>query len=245
MPTTPGGLYYEVTDLRPAWKRDGRAAKPVVFHHGVGASLNIFDEWIPIIAAHHPVARYDMRGFGKSAVPPVSHTWTMAGLISDLVEVSEAAFGGSPVHVMGESIGGTIVLAAGLRHPSRFTSVAMSNAAINGGRIGHAPGWREEIARTGMEGWSRRLMDMRFVPGAVPPEAVEWFAGVQGKSQAHVVVGLGELLVATDLTSELAAGRLKHRIGRRMEFDQMIEAHAMMDARDVWGCLVVDVAPAD
>ena len=48
-----------------------------------------------------------------------------------------------------------------------------------------------------------------------------------------------------DITAALAAGRLKHRIGRRMEFDQMIEAHAMMDARDVWGCLVVDVAPAD
>ena len=57
---------------------------------------------------------------------------------------SGAAFGAEPVHAMGESIGGTIALAAGLRHPSRFASVAMSNAAIMGGQIGYAPGWRAE-----------------------------------------------------------------------------------------------------
>ena len=147
MPTTVSGLHYDVMDLRPAWRRTAGANKPVVFHHGVGANLNIFDEWVPIIAAHHPLARFDMRGFGQSAVPAVSHSWSMSGLIGDLAEVSEAAFGAAPVHVMGESIGGTIVLAAGLRHPDRFASVAMSNAGINGTRIGHAPGWREEIAQ--------------------------------------------------------------------------------------------------
>ena len=60
---------------------------------------------------------------------------------------------------MGELIGGTIALAASLEHPSRFASVAMSNAAIKGGQIGHAPGWRAEIARVGIEGWSERFME--------------------------------------------------------------------------------------
>ena len=105
---------------------------------------------------------------------------------------------------MGESIGGTIALAAALRHPSRFASVAMSNAAIIGGHIGYAPGWRAEIARIGIDGWSERLMEMRFVPGAVPPEALAWFASVQAKSPAHVVIGLGEMLVGTDLDGRAA-----------------------------------------
>jgi pimeloyl-ACP methyl ester carboxylesterase len=117
MPRTERGLNYVVTDLRPVWSRGRNTGRPVVFHHGVGTSLEIFDDWVPIIAVRHPIARFDMRGFGRSVVPPESHAWTMAELIDDLLEVSEAAFGTGPVHVMGESIGGTIALAAGLRHP--------------------------------------------------------------------------------------------------------------------------------
>ena len=205
MPKTARGLHYEVTDLRPAWVRKGRSSRPVVFHHGVGASLEIFDQWVPVIAVHHPVVRFDMRGFGRSAVPPATHAWSMAELIADLLEVGETAFGTGPVHVMGELIGGTIALAAALAHPARFASAAMSNAAINGGHIGYAPGWRAEVARIGIDGWSKRLMEMRFVPGAVPLEVLAWFAEVQGRSHAHVVVGLGEMLIGTDLRGELPA----------------------------------------
>jgi 3-oxoadipate enol-lactonase len=204
MPRTAGGLHYEVTDLRAPWLQEKRAGRPVVFHHGVGASLDIFVEWLPIVATRHPVARFDMRGFGRSVVPPQSHEWTMPELIADLLEVAETAFGREPVHVMGESIGGTIALAAGLRHASRFASLAMSNAAIKGGQIAHAPGWRAQIAREGIKGWSDRLMEMRFLPGAIAPEAHAWFASVQEKSPVHAAVGLGELLVATDLAADLA-----------------------------------------
>jgi 3-oxoadipate enol-lactonase len=156
----------------------------VIFHHGVGESLEIFDEWVPIVATRHPVVRYDMRGFGRSVVPPETHEWTMAELIADLLKVAETAFGTGPLHVMGESIGGTIALAAALEHPARFASVAMSNAAINGGHIGYAPGWRAEVAR------------------------MVWLAEMQARSHAHVVVGLGELLIGTDLTAALPTLKL-------------------------------------
>jgi 3-oxoadipate enol-lactonase len=207
MPKTERGLNYVVTDLRPAWRRGTGGTQPIVFHHGVGACLEMFDEWLPIIAARHPVVRFDMRGCGQSAVPAESHQWRMGGLVEDLLEVAETAFGGGPVHLMGESIGGTIALAAALTHPRRFASVTMSNAAIMGGRIGYAPGWREEIGRIGIEGWSERLMEMRFVPDALPPDKLAWFARQQATSRAHVVVGLGEMLIATDLTADLAALR--------------------------------------
>ncbi len=204
MPTSARGLYFEVTDLRAPWARGADSGRPVLLHHGVGASLDIFAEWLPILAARHPIVRYDMRGFGRSVVPPETHQWSMAELVADLVEVAETAFGSVPVHLMGELIGGTIALAAALAHPGRFASVAMSNAAITGGRIGYAPGWRAEIARIGMKGWSDRLMEMRFAPGAVPPPALAWFSALQEKSPAHVVIGLGELLIGIDLAPALA-----------------------------------------
>ncbi len=46
----------------------------------------------------------------------------------------------------------------------------------------------------------------------------------------------------SDTTAALSANKLQHRIGRRLEFDEMIEGHALIDGRGVWGCLVVDVA---
>jgi pimeloyl-ACP methyl ester carboxylesterase len=203
MPRTARGLNYALSDLRPAWARERNDGRPILLHHGIGANHEIFDQWLPVIAARHPVVRYDMRGFGQSVVPPPTHKWSMGELIADLLEVAETAFGAQPVHVMGESIGGTIALAAGIAHPARLLSIAMSNAAIKGGQIGHAPGWRAEIDRIGIKGWSDRLMDMRFAAGAVPPEALAWFARVQEKSPAHAVLGLGELLLGTDLTPKL------------------------------------------
>ena len=93
MPRTKRGLNYAVTDLRPAWTRLGENGHPVLFHHGIGANHEIFAEWMPIIAARHPIVRYDMRGFGQSMVPPPTHEWSMAELIADLLEVAETAFG--------------------------------------------------------------------------------------------------------------------------------------------------------
>jgi hypothetical protein len=131
---------------------------------------------------------------------------------------------------MGNRSGGTIALAAG-GHPSRFASVAMSNAAIKGGHIGYAPGWRAEIARVGIAGWSERLMGMRFVPGAVPPEALAWFAAVQAKSPAHVVIGLGELLIGTDLTAGLSTFKspLLLMMPDRSPFVSLAQANALAE----------------
>ncbi len=202
MPTTANGLAFEITDLRPAWCRSNPTT-PVLFHHGIGANLEIFDAWIPIVAARHPVVRFDMRGFGRSSVPPLDHTWSLDALIDDVLIVATEAFGEQQVHVVGESIGGTIALAAALKAPARFRSVAMSNAAINGGGIKHAPGWRAEITRMGIKRWSDRLVEMRFIPETTPAQIVDWFANTQEKSPEHVVIGLGELLIQTDLSDQL------------------------------------------
>jgi 3-oxoadipate enol-lactonase len=229
MPRTARGLNYVVTDLRPPWARKTSEGLPVIFHHGVGASLDIFAEWVPIISARHPVVRLAVRGFGGSVVPPESHAWSMGELIADVLEVVETVFGNVRLHIMGESLGGTVALAAALEHPRRFLSVAMSNAAIKGGHIGYAPGWRDEIARIGLKGWSDKLMEMRFVPNAVGPQAFAWFSAQQEKSPPHAVIGLGELLVRTDLSEKLTAFNLPllYMMPDRSPFVSLAQASAL------------------
>ena len=65
MPKTADGIHYVCTDLRPPWVTSGL---PVVFNHGIGTNLDIWADWVPVISARHPVVRFDMRGFGQSAI---------------------------------------------------------------------------------------------------------------------------------------------------------------------------------
>jgi pimeloyl-ACP methyl ester carboxylesterase len=193
---TPHGLAFVLEDWRPPWRSGGR---PVVFHHGIGTNRHIWSDWLAHIATRHPTVRYDFRGFGQSVVPDRQHTWSMAELIEDLFEAADLA-GPGPVHLVGESMGGTVALAAALDRPERVASVTISNAAYKGQGIGRLPGWQAEIERDGIAGWSERMMGLRFAPGAADADKLAWFAGEQARAAPHVVLGLGALLAEQDLT---------------------------------------------
>lgn len=196
---TPSGLTYDVINLTPPWATDKGT---VIFHHGIGTDRHVWTDWLPSIVTTHGIIRFDTRGYGASAVPPESHRWTLESALADLMEMVEIA-GPGPVHLVGESFGGTVALAAAIRHASRIASVTVSNAAFKGAGIAEVPGWREAFARDGMPAWSGDMMAKRFQPDALDERRYAWFRGVQDKSPAHVTAGLGELLAATDLGPEL------------------------------------------
>ena len=205
MPRTKSGLNYQIDDIRPPWRRQGagheaqaKHGRPVVFHHGVAANLHIFSKWVGIVAEHHPIVRFDMRGFGQSDVPPKDFNWSIDGLVADIFEVADAAFGSEPVHLVGESIGGTATLTAALRNPGRVLSATISNTPIKGAGLGYVRGWQEEVARIGIKGWSVKLMQQRFVAGSITREEWIWLQAEQDKSPEHAVLGLGVALAEGD-----------------------------------------------
>ena len=204
MPRTARGLNYMVTDLRPPWARN--KGQPVIFHHGVGASLDIFAEWVPIVGALHPVVRFDGAAVGEVVVPPESHAWSIDELIADLLEVIDALFGKGARPHHGEFAGGTVALAAGLDTPRRFLSVAISNAAIKGGQIRYASrlARRNRPHRRPRGLAARKLMQMRFVPDAVEPEALAW-SGAAGDSRPHVAIGARRRIWLAPISERLTA----------------------------------------
>ncbi|MGE0700749.1 MAG: alpha/beta fold hydrolase [Hyphomicrobiaceae bacterium] len=199
---TASGLAYDVIDIVPPWSK----GRPIVFHHGIGTDRHVWTDWLPAVVTGHKIVRFDTRGYGASDVPPLDHRWTLEASLADLMEMVDLA-GPGPVHLVGESFGGTVALAAAIRHPARVASVTVSNAAFKGSGIAEVPGWREDFARRGMPAWSGDMMPKRFVPGALDDARAAWFRAVQDRSPAHVTAGLGELLAGTDLGPEL--GRLK------------------------------------
>jgi pimeloyl-ACP methyl ester carboxylesterase len=197
---TSRGLATTLTDLRPPWARSARA---IVFMHGIGTCRDIWAGWLPALAGKRPCLRFDTRGFGQSPVPPLDHKWSMDELVADLIEVVAMA-GPQPAHLVGESLGGTVVLAAAARHPDRIASATVSNTAFRGAGIQHVKAWRDDFRRRGARAWSRDMMEKRFAPGAVDEAQRSWFEAEQDKSPEHVTVGLGELLAGADLTAELS-----------------------------------------
>jgi pimeloyl-ACP methyl ester carboxylesterase len=199
MPRSARGLNYVTTDLRPPWRTSGL---PVVFNHGIGTNLEIWSEWVPIVAARHPVVRFDLRGFAGSPVPPADHRWTMDEMVEDLLDVA-ATSGAGKVHVVGESVGGTIALAAAIKAPERFASVAISNASHRGSGVTNIQGWRSTFESQGNAAWNAGMMTSRFYPGAAEPSALAWFSEMQEKSDRHAVLALAALLAGADLSEAL------------------------------------------
>lgn len=194
---TAGGLSCELIDLVPAWRRPGR---PVLLHHGIGATSELWTPWVLALAARHPVIRFDVRGFGRAADLPLASVGLLDELIEDVREVVGTAW---PAHLVGESAGGTIVLAAAIRHPELAASVTMSNAAFAGRGIGQIDGWRTLFQGSGVKGWSDRMMECRFAPGALDADAMEWFAAEQEQTRPASALAVADMLAATDLKPAL------------------------------------------
>jgi 3-oxoadipate enol-lactonase len=193
------GLAYTRVSLCPPWV--GRRP-PVVFNHGIGTTRDVWAGWLPEIASRHDTVRFDLRGYGRSVVPPKEHVWTLDEFVADLLDVA-AITGPGPYHLVGESAGGTVVLAAAARHPDKVASATVSNTAFKGSGIQYVKGWRAEMRRAGMRAWSRGMMEKRFVQGVLDEARRAWFEAEQEKSIDYVTAGVGEMLAAVDLTAEL------------------------------------------
>jgi len=200
-------LHFETIDVRAPWSHHGAGSErlPILFHHGIGASAAIWAGWWPALVDAYRVVTFDMRGYGRSHVPSAEARWSLDLLIDDVFAVADAA-GLRRFHLVGESIGGTVALAAAARRPERIATLTVSNGAHLGASIQGVKAWREQLA-AGPRTWSDKFLQDRFHPGALSPERWAWFAEQQEKWPAHSVLNALGVLVGTDLTAELAGIR--------------------------------------
>lgn len=198
--TTPqGSLHYEIVD-QVASSRAPREA--ILFHHGIGASAAIWTGWLPALADAHRVVTFDMRGYGRSHVPAADFAWSLDLMVEDLFAVADAA--GLPrFHLVGESIGGTVALAAALARPQRIATLTVSNGAHLGASIQRVEAWRRQLDEGGVKAWSDAFLRDRFHDDALSPEQRAWFAGQQEKWPRKSILNALRVLIGTDLSPRL------------------------------------------
>jgi pimeloyl-ACP methyl ester carboxylesterase len=150
-----GPLYYE----------ESGSGEPLIFLHGHSLDRR---QWAPQIAAFersHRLIRYDLRGYGRSEPPPEDLNRLHANDLYNLMDKLRI----SRAHIVGLSLGGTVVTDFLALYPDRVLSAVMA-----GGDLFDVPGpdepWtqsavakrREEIAelkKQGVFAFKRRWYD--------------------------------------------------------------------------------------
>lgn len=157
-------VHYEVT---------GPADAPVVLMAGsLGSSLAMWDPQVPTLAEHLRVVRMDLRGHGRSPVPP--GPYDLDDLADDAVALLDR-LGARRAHVVGLSLGGMLGMRLAAREPHRVDRLAvLCTSAL----LGPASFWADRAAAVragGTASIAEAVVARWFTPAgaAADPELVE------------------------------------------------------------------------
>jgi pimeloyl-ACP methyl ester carboxylesterase len=99
---------------------------PLLLIHGIGASRHSWDGLVAGLKSEFRCISYDLRGHGKSPLPPPPYT--LDDLVDDL-EALRAELGITRAHFAGHSLGGMIGPAYARRYPDRVLSLGLYSTA--------------------------------------------------------------------------------------------------------------------
>jgi 3-oxoadipate enol-lactonase len=154
------GKWIEANGLMQRYELTGKGDQTVVFMHDMGMNLEMWDEIVPQIQKGRRILRYDLRGFGlteKIRTPPTS-----ADYVNDLLALLDGLDIKKPVVLVGESIGGGLVLEFAAAHPDRVKAVFSINGVI----------WRTNMPPPGGPGSNPALKTPRDTPKLFETEGV-------------------------------------------------------------------------
>jgi pimeloyl-ACP methyl ester carboxylesterase len=117
----------EVNDTRLYYEIVGRG-HPLVLVHGFSIDNRVWDDQFEAFAKRFRVIRYDIRGFGKSALPVVgkeySHIKDLKVLLNQL-RIDQA-------YIIGLSMGGSIALDFTIEYPEMIEALILVDSTIGG-----------------------------------------------------------------------------------------------------------------
>jgi pimeloyl-ACP methyl ester carboxylesterase len=110
-------LYYE----------DVGRGVPLVFCHEFAGDYRSWDPQVRAFGRTYRCITYSYRGFPPSSVPDTPEAYSEDHLIADLLALIER-LGLAPAHIVGFSMGGSVVLNFALRYPSLCRSIVVVGA---------------------------------------------------------------------------------------------------------------------
>ena len=229
--------------LSLAWQLDGFAApwsQPdtvLLLHAAMGSSERWF-RWLPRLSARYRVLRLDLRGHGRSQIPPDDQPFSLAHLVGDVVELLDRQSLGA-VHVVGNSAGGYVAQRLAIEHPDRVRTLALYGSTP-GLKNSHAPTWIPKIAERGLKTFLAETIDERFDDRA-DPGLVQWFIEQAGSNDPAFIARFVTHMCTHDFMDELVGVRAptlivgagREKIGHASAYEQMRERIAGSELRTV------------
>jgi pimeloyl-ACP methyl ester carboxylesterase len=100
-------------------------APPVVLVHGNISTGRFFDALVESLATRYYVIAPDMRGFGGTDPKPIDATRGLRDFSDDIHELLAELGVDRPVHLLGWSVGGGVVLQFAIDHPDQVASLVL------------------------------------------------------------------------------------------------------------------------
>jgi 3-oxoadipate enol-lactonase len=203
-------LHCEIDDFTDRWED----SEVVMLIHGLAESGEVWFAWVPHLARSYRVLRPDLRGFGRSTVPPqpLDVPWSPDLWADDLEQLLDRLEIGA-VHLVAARVGSTVALTLAARRPERVRTLSLVSGLARGSdlaglkptagtesiAVADAPG---TIAKLGLQEYVIRTNQARL-GSAAPPELVRWSAELQARSTAEVVQAVLGAASKLDLSSLL------------------------------------------
>jgi len=141
---------------------DGPADAPVLLlSNSLGTALEMWDPQMPAFVERFRVLRYDMRGHGRSAVPP--GPYSIADLGRDVLALLDANRI-DRVRFCGLSMGGMTGMWLGCNAPDRLEKLVLCNTSA---QLGTPEQWNIRISlveNEGMKGVAEGVIERWFTP---------------------------------------------------------------------------------
>src|SRR5436305_13751538 len=107
-------LAYDTGDFTDPWKK---APTLLLLHAAMGSARRYF-AWVPHLARDWRVVRLDLRGHGRSQVPPAEQPLTLDRLVLDVAELLDH-LGVPQPHIVGKSASGHLGHVLEMTKPGR------------------------------------------------------------------------------------------------------------------------------
>lgn len=178
--------------------------EPVMLVHGVAESSRAWFAWVPHLARHFRVLRPDLRGFGRSSIPPAGYRFSIEGFAEDLDRFLDA-IGVDSVHLIAAKLGGTIAMQFAADHPNRVRTLAIfSSPVLARGTGGQADlgSFSAKVLQSGVRGWAAETQRSRL-GSAVSQAQIEWWTDFMGGSDPGVCAAVTDMAGRVDIAAAL------------------------------------------
>ena len=190
-------LAYWIDDFSDPWKE----LPPILLLHSAMGCSERFFSWIPLLARHYPVLRLDLRGHGRSQVPPGDQSLTIGRLCDDIREFMDY-MGLESAHFAGTSAGGYLTQRIAIDEPGRVLSAALFGATP-GLKRSQAKSWLTVIKERGLITFLTETISDRFPIGECNPALVTYFLEQTGRNDAEFILKFIELMAEQDWSEEM------------------------------------------